>query len=89
MDAGRADGHRSDGGEGCEQGEPMFVGEPVPAQDHDVMAEVARATHLPIATRERVFDLAFAGNDMQTVPRKGSMACEAVKARENEQGDWG
>jgi galactonate dehydratase len=35
--------------------QPMFVEEPVAAQNHDVMAEIARGTHLPIATGERVF----------------------------------
>ncbi|HEY2154676.1 MAG TPA: galactonate dehydratase [Isosphaeraceae bacterium] len=35
--------------------QPMFVEEPCPAQNHDVMAEIARGTHLPIATGERVF----------------------------------
>jgi galactonate dehydratase len=34
---------------------PMFIEEPVQAQNHDVMAELARGTHLPIATGERVF----------------------------------
>jgi galactonate dehydratase len=34
---------------------PMFIEEPVNCQNHDVMAEVARGTHLPIATGERVF----------------------------------
>src|SRR5947209_14799335 len=34
---------------------PMFVEEPCQAQNHDVMAEIARGTHLPIATGERVF----------------------------------
>ena len=34
---------------------PMFIEEPVQAQNHDVMAEVARSTFLPIATGERVF----------------------------------
>ncbi len=34
---------------------PMFIEEPVNAQNHDVMAEIARGTHLPIATGERVF----------------------------------
>lgn len=34
---------------------PMFIEEPCPAQNHDVMAEIARGTHLPIATGERVF----------------------------------
>jgi galactonate dehydratase len=33
----------------------MFVEEPVNCQNHDVMAEIARGTHLPIATGERVF----------------------------------
>jgi galactonate dehydratase len=33
----------------------MFVEEPCQAQNHDVMAEIARGTHLPIATGERVF----------------------------------
>jgi galactonate dehydratase len=35
--------------------QPMFVEEPVPCQNVDVMAEIARGTHLPIATGERVF----------------------------------
>jgi galactonate dehydratase len=34
---------------------PMFVEEPVNCQNHDIMAEIARGTHLPIATGERVF----------------------------------
>src|SRR5438552_611018 len=34
---------------------PMFVEEPINCQDHDLMAEIARGTHLPIATGERVF----------------------------------
>ncbi|HZT82169.1 MAG TPA: galactonate dehydratase [Gemmataceae bacterium] len=34
---------------------PMFVEEPINCQEHDVMAEIARGTHLPIATGERVF----------------------------------
>ncbi len=33
----------------------MFIEEPCQAQNHDVMAELARGTHLPIATGERVF----------------------------------
>ncbi len=40
---------------GLEPHNPMFVEEPVNCQNHDVMAEVARGTHLPIATGERVF----------------------------------
>src|SRR5581483_8466434 len=35
--------------------QPMFVEEPCPCQNHDIMAEIARGTHLPIATGERVF----------------------------------
>jgi galactonate dehydratase len=35
--------------------QPMFVEEPVNCQNHDVMAEIARGTHLPIATGERVY----------------------------------
>ena len=35
--------------------QPMFIEEPVQCQNVDVMAEVARLTHLPIATGERVF----------------------------------
>jgi galactonate dehydratase len=35
--------------------QPMFVEEPCQAQNHDVMAEIARGTCLPIATGERVF----------------------------------
>ena len=34
---------------------PMFVEEPVNCQDHNQMAEIARGTHLPIATGERVY----------------------------------
>src|SRR5262249_8508900 len=34
---------------------PMFIEEPVNCQNHDVMADIARGTHLPIATGERVF----------------------------------
>src|SRR5262245_60943618 len=34
---------------------PMFIEEPVNCQEHDQMAEIARGTHLPIATGERVF----------------------------------
>ncbi|HYO81750.1 MAG TPA: galactonate dehydratase [Bryobacteraceae bacterium] len=40
---------------GLEPHNPMFVEEPCQAQNHDVMAEIARGTHLPIATGERVF----------------------------------
>lgn len=35
--------------------QPMFVEEPINCQDHALMAEIARGTHLPIATGERVF----------------------------------
>jgi galactonate dehydratase len=35
--------------------QPMFVEEPVNCQEHEVMAEIARGTFLPIATGERVF----------------------------------
>jgi galactonate dehydratase len=35
--------------------QPMFIEEPCQAQNHDVMAEIARGTFLPIATGERVF----------------------------------
>jgi galactonate dehydratase len=34
---------------------PWFVEEPVQCQDVEAMAEIARGTHLPIATGERVF----------------------------------
>lgn len=40
---------------GLEPYQPMFVEEPINCQNHDVMAEIARGTHLPIATGERVF----------------------------------
>ena len=40
---------------GLEPHAPMFVEEPINCQNHDVMAEIARGTHLPIATGERVF----------------------------------
>ena len=35
--------------------QPMFVEEPVNCQNVDVMADIARGTHLPIATGERIF----------------------------------
>ena len=35
--------------------QPMFIEEPCQAQNHDIVTELARGTHLPIATRERVF----------------------------------
>ncbi len=34
---------------------PMFIEEPCQAQNHDVMAEIAKSTYIPIATGERVF----------------------------------
>jgi galactonate dehydratase len=40
---------------GYEPYNPMFIEEPCQAQNHDIMAEIARSTHLPIATGERVF----------------------------------
>jgi galactonate dehydratase len=33
----------------------MFIEEPVACQNVDIMAEIARGTHLPIATGERIF----------------------------------
>ncbi len=35
--------------------QPMFIEEPINCQNHDIMAEIARGTHLAIATGERVF----------------------------------
>src|SRR6266571_329608 len=35
--------------------QPMFIEEPVQCQNVDVMAEIARGTHLSIATGERIF----------------------------------
>jgi galactonate dehydratase len=35
--------------------EPMFIEEPINCQNHDMMAEIARGTHLPIALGERIF----------------------------------
>ncbi len=35
--------------------QPMFIEEPINCQNHDLMADIARGTHLPIATGERVF----------------------------------
>lgn len=35
--------------------QPMFIEEPCQAQNIDVLAEIARGTHLPIATGERLF----------------------------------
>jgi galactonate dehydratase len=34
---------------------PMFVEEPINCQETDLMAEIARGTHLPIATGERIY----------------------------------
>ena len=46
---------REDSDQGNRRYQPMFVEEPCQAQNHDVMAEIARGTFLPIATGERVF----------------------------------
>ncbi len=35
--------------------QPLFVEEPAPPENVDVMADIARGTHLPIATGERLF----------------------------------
>ena len=35
--------------------QPMFIEEPINCQETDLMAEIARGTHLPIATGERIF----------------------------------
>jgi len=35
--------------------QPMFIEEPIPCQNVELMAEIARQTHLPIATGERIF----------------------------------
>jgi galactonate dehydratase len=35
--------------------QPLFIEEPVACQNVDVMSEIARGTHLPIATGERIF----------------------------------
>jgi len=35
--------------------QPMFIEEPVQCQNVDVMAEITRETHIPIATGERIF----------------------------------
>jgi galactonate dehydratase len=35
--------------------QPMFIEEPAQAQNAEVMADIARGTHLPIATGERIF----------------------------------
>ena len=35
--------------------QPMFIEEPVQCQNVDVMADIARGTHLPIAAGERIF----------------------------------
>jgi galactonate dehydratase len=40
---------------GLEPYSPMFIEEPCQAQNHDIMADIARSTYLPIATGERVF----------------------------------
>src|SRR5215217_7972251 len=38
-----------------EQYQPMFIEEPCQAQNVDTMVEIARGTHIPIATGERIF----------------------------------
>lgn len=38
-----------------EQYQPMFIEEPCQAQNVDTMVEIAKGTHLPIATGERIF----------------------------------
>lgn len=35
--------------------QPMFIEEPVQCQNVEIMAEIARSTHIPIATGERIF----------------------------------
>jgi galactonate dehydratase len=35
--------------------QPFFIEEPVQCQNVDVMADIARGTHLPIAAGERIF----------------------------------
>ncbi len=40
---------------GLEPYQPFFIEEPVQCQNVDLMAEIARSTHLPIATGERIF----------------------------------
>ncbi len=35
--------------------QPLFIEEPVACQNVDVMADIARGTHIPIATGERIF----------------------------------
>ncbi|MFC1694240.1 enolase C-terminal domain-like protein, partial [Candidatus Latescibacterota bacterium] len=35
--------------------QPMFIEEPINCQNVDIMADIARKTHLPIATGERIF----------------------------------
>jgi galactonate dehydratase len=35
--------------------QPMFIEEPINCQEVDIMADIARSTHLPIATGERIF----------------------------------
>jgi len=35
--------------------QPMFIEEPCQCQNADIMADIARGTHLPIATGERIF----------------------------------
>jgi galactonate dehydratase len=40
---------------GMEPYQPLFVEEPVQCQNVDMMAEIARDTHIPIATGERIF----------------------------------
>ncbi len=40
---------------GLEPYQPMFIEEPCQCQNVDVMAEIARGTHLPIAAGERIF----------------------------------
>ena len=47
----------------------MFIEEPVQCQNVEVMAEIARGTHLPIATGEKLFSL------QELQPRIDQRAC--------------
>ncbi len=35
--------------------QPMFIEEPINCENEDIMADIARGTHIPIATGERIF----------------------------------
>ncbi len=59
---------------------PMFIEEPCQAQNHDIMAEIARFTHLPIATGERVFTSGVSARSSKGRRQRSSSPISATPA---------